>query len=649
MCGIVGVVTARNTGIDHARLVAMSQALAHRGPDGAGHWIAPNGMVGLGHRRLSILDLSAAGVQPMASPSGRYTVSFNGEIYNFKSLRAELETLGMAFRGHSDTEVMVAGFDAWGIAQTLTRMDGMFAIAVWDEHTQTLTLARDRIGIKPLYYSHTDGEFTFASELRPIVQWQQQLPAISARALTEYLRLGYVPTPLSIFETIHKLPQGSFITLRDGTLSAPQKYWNLSDVVRTGIADPLTDETQAIDALDAALRTAVASHMVSDVPLGAFLSGGVDSSTVVALMQAQSPRPVKTFSIGFHASDYNEAPHAAAVAAHLGTEHHELYITDADARAVIPSLPDIYDEPFADASQIPTYLVAKLARSEVTVALSGDGGDELFAGYNRYLFVAEFWQQLQHFPMGIRKAAAWALAQPGTQAWDALFHALAPLLPKRFTPAMPGEKMHKTARILSSATLRDLHGRLISQWLRPEQALSSHYNHAAPLPEPLLTQADDLPPLVQQMLWDTQTYMVDDILTKVDRASMHVGLEARVPLLDHHVVELASRISLSMKLRGGVGKWALRQVLYRYVPEALIERPKMGFAVPLDDWLRGPLRDWAETYLAADRLSGEGYFDTAVIRQTWLAHCRGNANHGHKLWAVLMFQLWLERTRSWIT
>lgn len=648
MCGIVGIVTASNEGVDLARLRVMSDVIAHRGPDGVGHWISPSGAVGLGHRRLSILDVSELGVQPMASPSGRYVVTYNGEMYNFMSLRAELEALGVAFRGHSDTEVMVAGFDVWGIAAMLARMDGMFAIAVWDAQLATLTLARDRIGIKPLYYSHANGVFSFASELRPIVTSQQKIPPVCPQALNEYLRLGYVPAPLSIFQGIHKLPQGTFATYRNGELSSPQKYWDLTQVVRDGTVHIFADEATATDALDVALRASVASHMVADVPLGAFLSGGVDSSAVVALMQAQSPRPVKTFSIGFEQAEFNEAKHAAAVAKHVGTDHHELYITDADARAVIPALPDIYDEPFADASQIPTYLVSKLARGQVTVALSGDGGDELFAGYNRYVFVAAFWQKLQRAPIAIRRLAAQALACPSVVAWDKLFRLIAPLLPLRLSPAMPGEKMHKVARILSSSSLRDLHGRLISQWMMPQHALAAGYRGAVPLLDTLLPVGDDLPLVVQQMLWDAQTYMVDDILTKVDRASMRVGLEARVPLLDHHVVALAARIPLSMKLREGAGKWVLRQVLYRYVPKELIERPKMGFGVPLDEWLRGPLRDWAETYLAPDRLEGEGYFDVHTIRQTWKVHSNGAANYGGMLWTVLMFQLWLERVRTWV-
>ncbi len=648
MCGIAGVVTSRGEKVDRARLTAMTDILTHRGPDASGYWLSPSGEVGLGHRRLSILDLSPAGAQPMASASGRYTVAYNGEIYNFLALRTELEKQGATFRGHSDTEVMLTAFDRYGIVQALSRLDGMFAIAVWDEAEQSLTLIRDRIGIKPLYYRHANGELSFASELRPIVTLQRKLPAISPQALNEYLRLGYVPAPLSIFENIHKLPPGTYITYHNGKLSEPQKYWNLTQIARTSMEHSFTDEKEALTALDAGLRKSVASHMVADVPLGAFLSGGIDSSSVVALMQAKCTRPVKTFTIGFEDAAFNEAKHAAAVAKHLGTEHHELYITDADARAVIPSLPDMYDEPFADVSQIPTFLVSKLARGEVTVSLSGDGGDELFAGYNRYLFVTAFWQKLQYMPASLRRAVGYILASPSADAWDRVFRLLGPILPTRLKPAMPGEKMHKVARTVSATTIHELQRRLISQWMLPEQALTAPYKTAAPFLKHFSNDIADLPPVTQQMLWDAQTYMVDDILTKVDRASMRVGLEARVPLLDHHIVELAFRIPLNMKLRDGQGKWLLKQMLYQYVPKELIERPKMGFGVPVDAWLRGPLREWAEEYLAEDRLRREGHFDATTIRQKWLAHREGSANHGGMLWTVLMFQLWYERMQTWV-
>lgn len=648
MCGIAGAVVAMGSVITPLRLEAMTSAIAHRGPDASGTWISPDGRVGLGHRRLSIIDLSAAGAQPMASASGRYMVSFNGEIYNFASLRRELESLGARFRGNSDTEVMLAAFEYWGVPAALPRLSGMFALAVWDAVEGALCIARDRIGIKPLYYSALGGNLAFASELRPLVVWQGKLPPVSAQGLTEFLRLGYVPGPASIFEGIYKLPPGCFAMFRSGVLSEPIAYWKLAEVVRAGMDHPLTDATQALDALEATLRGAVASHMVSDVPLGAFLSGGIDSSMVVALMQAQSGRPVKTFSIGFNERGYDEAQHAAAVARHLGTEHTELYVTDADARAVIPQLPDIYDEPFADASQIPTFMVSKLTRQHVTVALSGDGGDELFAGYNRYVFVARFWQRLKILPLPLRRLAASVLSSPSPAAWDAFFERAGPLLPSHLVPALPGQKMHKIASILPSRSLLALHGRLVAQWANPKAILNAWWFHDGLLWESQLGRDDTLSDPQQQMVWDAQTYLVDDILTKVDRASMRVGLEARVPLLDHEVVEFAWRIPMSMKLKGGTGKWLLKQLLYRHVPPALVDRPKMGFSVPIDTWLRGSLRDWAQTCLSEDRLNAEGFFNARAVRQTWEQHLRGSIDAGGPLWTLLMFQLWLEKVKKWV-
>lgn len=648
MCGIAGAVAPKDCAINLLRLEAMTDVIAHRGPDASGIWISADGRVGLGHRRLSIIDLSPAGAQPMASAAGRYRVSFNGEIYNFAALRQELESLGARFRGHSDTEVMLAAFEYWGVSAALPRLAGMFALAVWDAVEGALCLARDRIGIKPLYYTASGGSLAFASELRPLIVWQGKLPPISAQGLTEFLRLGYVPGPASIFEGIYKLPPGCFAVFRSGELSKPQAYWKLTDAVRAGMAQPLTDPTLALDALEEKLRGAVASHMISDVPLGAFLSGGIDSSTVVALMQAQSSRPIKTFSIGFHERGYDEAQHAAAVARHLGTEHTELYVTDADARAVIPQLPDIYDEPFADASQIPTFMVSQLTRQHVTVALSGDGGDELFAGYNRYVFVARFWQRLQVLPQPLRKLAASALARPSPVAWDAFFERAGGLLPRHLVPALPGQKMHKIASILPCQSLLALHGRLVAQWANPKAIMEARWFRDGLLWESQLGRDDTLSDPQQQMVWDAQTYLVDDILTKVDRASMRVGLEARVPLLDHEVVEFAWRIPMSMKLRDGTGKWLLKQLLYRHVPHALVDRPKMGFSVPVDAWLRGPLREWAQTYLAEDRLHSEGFFDVHAVRQTWDQHLRGAIDAGGPLWTLLMFQLWLEKVKQWV-
>jgi asparagine synthase (glutamine-hydrolysing) len=648
MCGIAGAVVSPGCSIDPQRLEAMTAVIAHRGPDGAGLWIAPDGRVGLGHRRLSIIDLSPAGAQPMVSRSGRYVVTFNGEIYNCTVLRAELEAAGESFRGHSDTEVMVAAFERWGVVATLPRLSGMFAIGVWDAVDETLWLARDRAGIKPLYYSAGHDGLVFASELRPLVLWRGTVPAISAEALAEYLRLGYVPGPLSIFEGIFKLPPGCLLGYRLGELQAPQQYWSLTEVVRSGRADTITDEAEAIDALDATLSAAVRSHMMADVPLGAFLSGGIDSSTVVALMQRQSGQAINTYSIGFHEQGYDEARHAAAVAHHLGTQHTELYVTDADARSVIPLLPDIYDEPFADASQIPTLLVSRLARTQVTVALSGDGGDELFGGYNRYVFVARFWQRLQRLPLPLRRLMAGVLSTPAPGAWDMLFRWLGCVLPNRLVPALPAQKMARVASILPAQSLLALHARLVAQWPEPAALLAPRWVHDHPHWGGRLEAADGLESAELQMLWDAESYLVDDILTKVDRATMRVGLEARVPLLDHSVIELAWRIPQRMKIRDGQGKWLLRQVLYRDVPAAMMDRPKMGFSVPVAAWLRGPLRAWAEPLLEPDRLKREGHFNPDVVRQTWTRHQEGRVDASGPLWTVLMFQLWHERLQSWL-
>jgi len=647
MCGIAGVASLKQS-INPEKLDRMRDALTHRGPDGAGSWISGDGRVGLSHRRLSILDLSAAGAQPMHSASGRYSISFNGEIYNFADLRKELEAAGMRFIGHSDTEVILGACERWGVIATLPRLAGMFAFAIWDAQESVLYLARDRVGIKPFYYSNRDGEFSFASELRPLVNWRGSLLPISKRGLNEYLRLGYVPCPLSIFEGVWKLPPGTYMTWRAGALSEPRAFWTYSDAVTRGQSEGLSDEHSALLELERVLKASVARHMVSDVPVGAFLSGGIDSSTVVALMQRQSSRPIKTFSIGFTDVAYDEAKHAARVAAHLGTDHTELYVTDADARGVIPYLPDTYDEPFADVSQIPTILVSQLARSQVTVALSGDGGDELFAGYNRYIFVSAFWRKLQRLPLGLRRMAAACLRYPSVARWDAFFKAAGPLLPRSMQPSMPGQKMHKIGSILPADSLLALHSRLVAQWTTPQLALSPDWRAGEALWQELLHEDASLTPPMQQAVWDAQTYMVDDILTKVDRASMRFGLEARVPLLDHTVVEMAWRVPETMKLRDGQGKWLLKQLLYKYVPQSLVNRPKMGFGVPIDAWLRGGVRDWAEGYLDEHRLRSEGYLDADVIRQTWLQHHKCAGESGGPLWTVLMFQQWLERCKEWL-
>ncbi|ABD06258.1 Asparagine synthase, glutamine-hydrolyzing [Rhodopseudomonas palustris HaA2] len=647
MCGVAGVASARGVRVEFEILKRMTDALAHRGPDGEGHWLSEDGEVALGHRRLSIIDLSSHGAQPMVSASGRFAMSYNGEVYNYLELRDELLRAGYPFHGQSDTEVIVAGFDHWGIENTISRLAGMFVIAVWDRRDKTLSLVRDRIGIKPLYYSVIDGALAFASELRPIVVWRGSLPEISRRGLSEFLRLGYVPSPLSIFEGVFKLPPATIATFSGGHLSEPKPYWSVDATVARGFANLRMDETEVLDQLDTRLGDIVAQHMVSDVPLGAFLSGGIDSSVVTALMQARSSSAVKTFSIGFDSAAYNEAGYAAEVAAHLGTDHTELYITEADALAVVPSLPDIYDEPFADISQIPTFLVAELARQKVTVSLSGDGGDELFGGYNRYMFVSNYWSRLSKIPLPLRRVAASAIAAPSSAGWDRIFDLLGPMLPGNARPALPGQKMQKIGSVLSAASLSELQGRLIAQWPHPEAVMAQGFGAGSALMLPPASQVPDLPAAAQQMAWDTSSYLVDDILTKVDRATMRVGLEARVPLLDHRLVEFAWEIPLDMKFRDGSGKHILKRLLGRYVPRAMFDRPKMGFGVPVDDWLRGPLREWAASYLAAAR-HGDDYLDRGVIAATWKEHLNGKINRGGQLWTILMFDIWHQRIRQWV-
>jgi len=647
MCGIAGVALSRSI-VDIDKLNQMGDTLTHRGPDGAGCWISDDQRIGLYHRRLSILDLSKAGSQPMHSSTGRYSISFNGEIYNFSELRSELEADGFYFSSNSDTEVILSACERWGVSGALPRLAGMFAFAIWDNQEKILFLARDRVGIKPLYYFNCDDELYFASELRPIVKWHGSLPSISKAALNEYLRLGYVPSPLSIFVGISKLPPGTYMTWSAGKACKPLAYWLYSDAVSGGRINTFVDKNTALTGLEDVLKSSIARHMVSDVPLGAFLSGGIDSSTVVALMQAQSSSPIKTFSIGFSDLSYDEAQHAARVATHLGTDHTALYVTDTEARNIIPQLADIYDEPFADVSQIPTILVSQLARRQVTVSLSGDGGDELFAGYNRYIFISAYWKKLQSLPLVIRRIVASCLRYPSVSSWDMVFKLISPLLKKSLNPSLPGQKMHKIGAILPSSSLLELHIRLVAQWVNPSIALNTDWREQDALWLGQLHEDPKLSPAMQQAVWDAQTYLVDDILTKVDRASMRFGLEARVPFLDHSVIETSWQVPEPMKLRGGHGKWLLKQLLYRYVPQEIVDRPKMGFGVPIGEWLREGLRDWAETYLNEYSLRNEGYFDVNIIRQTWLKHLNGDTDAGGQIWTVLMFQLWLENSKKWL-
>jgi len=644
MCGIAGFIDlASATPPD--RLVAtvrrMALSLRHRGPDDEGAWIEAEAGVALGHRRLSIQDLSPAGHQPMESKEGRYVLAYNGEIYNFAELRAELNAQGIAFRGHSDTEVMVEAIAAWGLAATLRRLVGMFAFALWDRKTRTLNLVRDRLGIKPLYWAHQGGLFLFASELKALRAHPDFHADINRNALPSFLRHNYIPAPHSIYRETFKLEPGKMLTFRLDGKPVVSTWWDLREIAGEAVASRSEMATEeAVEALDGLLRDAVKQRMVADVPLGAFLSGGIDSSTVAALMQAQSRQPVRTFTIGFHEKAYDEAKDAKKVAAHLGTQHTELYVAPQDALDVIPKLPQLYDEPFADSSQIPTFLVSELTRRHVTVALSGDGGDELFAGYNRYFWAEALWRKLQFLPRPMRQSAAAMIRTVSPTDWNRMFG----LLPPRLRPRLAGDKFHKLADLLALSDCDVLYRRLLTHWEEPASLVRGGEELTGILwDESVATEFPDFTERMQFL--DTVTYLPDDILTKVDRASMGVGLEARVPLLDHRVVEFAWRLPGAMKVRKGQGKWLLRQVLGRYVPKALIERPKMGFGVPIDSWLRGPLRDWGEALLDERRLREEGFFDPAPIRAKWDAHQQGKRNWQYHLWDVLMFQAWLEQSR----
>jgi asparagine synthase (glutamine-hydrolysing) len=626
----------------------MGLALVHRGPDDSGTWVDPACAIAFAFRRLSIIDVSPAGHQPMLSADGRFVIAFNGEIYNFAELREELERGGHApsWRGHSDTEVLLAAISAWGLERALQKSVGMFAFALWDRHERSLHLARDRIGEKPLYYGRAGASFAFGSELKALRAHPQWRAEIDRGALALFMRHNYVPAPYSIYRGIFKLLPGHVLTLRpDQREPVIARYWSAREIAEQGFADPFSQDTDALSvSLESVLRDAVRRQMVADVPLGAFLSGGIDSSTVVALMQAQSERPVKTFTIGFRESGYDEATHAAAIARHLGTDHTELYVTPAQTLDVIPQLPSIYDEPFADSSQIPTFLVAQLARSQVTVALSGDGGDELFAGYNRYLFTQRTWGRLSRLPVSVRRAIAAAMRVLPPQRWTALLRPLLALAPRRFRVGLPGDKIHKLAGVLAHESIDSLYRELVSHWSQPLQIVIADTEPSTPLDSSADLALPD--PVARMMLLDLVTYLPDDILTKVDRAAMAVSLETRIPLLDHRVVEFAWRVPLAAKLDRSGTKSLLRKVLHRYVPPQLVDRPKMGFGVPIDDWLRGPLRDWAEELLAEARLRREGYLNPDPIRQRWQQHISGQRSWHYPLWNVLMFQSWLRETHG---
>ena len=656
MCGLAGIVG--DGARDQAALARMAGPIAHRGPDDEGFWSDPEAGVGFAHRRLSIVDLSPAGHQPMASKDGRWVLSYNGEIYNHAALRAELEAAGAAggpWRGHSDTETLLECIAAWGLKAALQKAVGMFALALWDRRDRILHLARDRFGEKPLYYGWVGGDFLFASELKAIRSHPRFANPVDRRALRLFASRTYVPAPLSIYRDIYKLEPGCILSGRAGGLRhvpseipaagthsaslAIDRYWSYREAVASGLADPIADEEQALERLEAALAEAIGGQSMADVPVGAFLSGGIDSSTVVALYNKYSTGRVRTFTIGFEEAGFDEAGYAKKVAAHFGTEHHERYVTVREAQRVIPLLPAMYDEPFADSSQIPTHLVSRFAREQVTVALSGDGGDELFGGYNRYVQAARLWAQLKRLPAPLRALAGRSLGGMPPAAWNRL----AGLLPGARRPPHFGTKVQKALRTMGGAdSLANVFDTFLDEW----SAERSPVLGGEDVPGQCafdLEPGGAAPDAVRMMYCDARSYLPDDILCKVDRAAMAVSLETRVPFLDHRVAELAARIPLGMKIRGGTGKHILRRLLYREAPAALFERPKAGFGIPVGEWIKGPLRPWAEELLDRRRLASEGWFDADIVHARWNQHLRGERDSTPALWAILMFQAWAAR------
>ena len=646
MCGIAGLF--RPGGGDESRLAAvardMTEALAHRGPDAAGFWTNGPCGVAFGHRRLAVIELSEAGAQPMHSDCGRLTVTFNGEIYNHLDLRAELEAAGAApnWRGHSDTETLLYAIRHWGLEAALLRFSGQFAFALWDERERTLTLARDRFGEKPLFYGWSGNDLVFASELKALAKHPAWSPSLDRAALTSFMRYAYVPTPSTIWTGIKKLPSGSCVIFFEnaGSMPAPKPYWSLRDTVVAAQTKRVTDEREAVAELQRLLSIAIKRQCLSDVPLGAFLSGGIDSSTIVALMQAQASRPVRTFTIGFREDAFDEAAEARKVASHLGTLHTELYVDPKTALEVIPKLPTMYDEPFGDSSQIPTHLVSVLARQHVTVALSGDAGDELFGGYNRHVWGNSLNARFGAMHAALRQVLGVFLRAVSPEPAGMIARLATPLLPARLNVRRAGDQVAKLARIVGSTSLDHMYQELCSIDDDPTQTIMQGEENSSWSDHEMDKVKAKLDPLDRMTLADALSYLTDDILQKVDRAAMAVALETRVPFLDKDVVEFAARIPPHMKVRDGRGKWLIRQVLYQHVPRDLVDRPKTGFGIPIDEWLRGPLKSWASDLLSPGRLRRQGLLNRSRIEQRLAEHMSGQRNHGYWLWNVLMFQSW---------
>ena len=657
MCGLTGFLgKPQLDSLEMQSCVSqMSDTLFHRGPDDKGTWVDNKSGIALGHQRLSILDLSAAGHQPMHSTSGRFVLAFNGEIYNHLDIRKEIElyeSKPKLWNGHSDTETLLGAFEVWGIEKTLGKCNGMFAFSLWDVKKEVLTLGRDRFGEKPLYYGWVKNSFVFGSELKAIKAFPDFDNKINRDALSDYLRFMYVPAPKSIYDDIYKLEPGSYIQIDSRTKNnkdiEPVKYWNFLDEIKEGKKKIFKDENEALFALEDALEDSIKLQMLADVPVGAFLSGGVDSSLIVSLMQKYSTQPVKTFTVGFEESEFDESPFSKAVAKHLGTNHHELFVSSEEMRSVIALLPEMYDEPFADSSQIPTHLVSVAAKEEVTVSLSGDAGDELFGGYNRYLWAPRIWNKVSWIPFPLRRFLGSSMTALSENKWNSIGSAVNSIYAGSDGILRLGEKAHKLGKKLNLAKDFDgLYFSLVTEWEDPgslvkKQEHVDNEDYISDFFERINKSGLEIKSSSRMMSLDSVTYLPDDILCKVDRAAMAKSLETRVPFLDHRVASLSCRLPMSMKIRGNEGKWALRKILYKYVPKNLIERPKSGFSIPLDRWLRGPLREWAEELLDESRIEEEGYFHAKPIREYWNQHLNGTNDWGSKLWVILMFQSWLK-------